>query len=93
MSSFSTKSETASGSFAVNNAITRSLDEVGDERDGVLFLCPEIVLLYKSGEPSPKNDTDFFAAREQLSREASLWLGGALEGCDDRHPWISWLKA
>jgi len=51
------------------------------------------VLLYKSGEPSPKNDTDFFAAREQLSREASLWLGGALEGCDDRHPWISWLKA
>lgn len=79
--------------FRRNEAVRRPLQEVGDERDGVPFLRPEIGLLYKAAEPSPKNDTDFFLVQPHLSREASLWLLAALESCDDRHPWIDRLRA
>jgi hypothetical protein len=78
--------------FRRNEAIRRPLDEIGDERDGVPFLRPEVVLLYKSSERSPKNDTDFAAALPRLSREASLWLKEALETQDARHPWVEALS-
>jgi hypothetical protein len=74
--------------FRRNEAIRRPLEEIGDERDGVPFLRPEVVLLYKSSERSPKNDTDFAAALPRLSREARLWLREALEIQDARHPWV-----
>jgi hypothetical protein len=70
--------------FRRNEAVRRPLEEVGDERDGVPFLRPEIALLYKSAEPSPKNDTDFSLVQAHLSHEARLLA--ALESCDDRHP-------
>lgn len=79
--------------FRRNEAVRRPLQEVGDERDGVPFLRPEIGLLYKAAEPSPKNDTDFSLVQPHLRREASLWLLAALESCDDRHPWIDRLRA
>jgi aminoglycoside-2''-adenylyltransferase len=78
--------------FRRNEAIRRPLQEVGDERDGVPFLRPEIALLYKAAEPSPKNDTDFSLVQPHLCREASLWLLAALESRDDRHPWIDRLR-
>jgi hypothetical protein len=74
--------------FRGNEAVRRLTKDLGDERNGVPFLRPEIALLYKSSERSPKNETDFAAVRPHLSREASLWLRAALESCDDRHPWI-----
>ena len=74
--------------FLRNEAIGRPLEEIGDERNGVPFLRPEIVLLYKSSERSPKNDTDFAAVVPRLSREARLWLRAALERYDSRHPWV-----
>jgi hypothetical protein len=74
--------------FRRDEAVTRSLDEVGDERGGVPFLRPEIVLLYKAGELSPKNEADFAAVRPQLTQTASEWLRGALEVIDPRHPWV-----
>ncbi|HXZ56511.1 MAG TPA: hypothetical protein VEG40_02905 [Gaiellaceae bacterium] len=79
--------------FRRSDAVRRPLNEIGEKRDGVPFLRPEIVLLYKAAEPSPKNDTDFAAVQPHLSRDASLWLRAALESCDDRHPWIQALVA
>jgi hypothetical protein len=74
--------------FRRNEAVKRPLEEIGDERNGVPFLRPEIVLLYKSSERSPKNDFDFAAVLPRLSREARLWLRAALERYDGRHhPW------
>src|SRR4029453_7166464 len=66
--------------FRRNEGITRSLDEVGAEGDGVPFLRPEIVLLYKASEPSPKNEADFVAVRPHLSQTASHGPRGAPEG-------------
>jgi hypothetical protein len=79
--------------FRRNEAVKRPLEEIGDERNGVPFLRPEIVLLYKSSERSPKDDTDFAAVLPRLSREARLWLGAALERHDARHPWVEALRA
>jgi hypothetical protein len=74
--------------FRGDEAVTRPLAEVGAEHDGVPFLRPEIVLLYKASELSPKNDADFAAVRPQLSQTASRWLREALEVVDPRHPWV-----
>jgi hypothetical protein len=71
----------------------RSLDDVGAEKDGVPFLRPEIVLLYKAGELSPKNEADFAAVRPQLTPTASQWLREALEVIDPRHPWLPQLDS
>jgi Transposase DDE domain len=79
--------------FRRNEAVRRPIDEISDKSNGVPFLRPEIVLLYKSSEQSPKNDTDFAAVRPRLSRDASLWLRTALKRCDVRHPWIDGLFA
>jgi len=79
--------------FRRNETVRRPLEEIGNEKDGIPYLRPEIVLLYKSKEPSPRDDTDFATAHRQLSREASLWLRTAMERSDDRHPWIEALRA
>jgi hypothetical protein len=67
--------------------ITRPIQEIGGVRDGVPFLRPEIVLLYKSTEDSPKNAADFDAASPSLEPEARQWLAEALATCDANHRW------
>jgi hypothetical protein len=79
--------------FRRNEGVTRSLDEVGGKRDGVPFLRPEIVLLYKASEPSPKNEADFAAVRPHLAQTAIHWLREALEVIDSRHPWVPLLDS
>jgi len=73
--------------------VRRSLAEVGAERGGVPFLRPEIVLLYKASELSPKNEADFAAVRPQLTQTATQWLREALEVIDPRHPWVPRLQS
>jgi hypothetical protein len=51
------------------------------------FLRPEIVLLYKASDLSPKSEADFEAVRPQVTRSASQWLREALEVIYPRHPW------
>jgi hypothetical protein len=75
-----------------NATVTRPLDAIGMRRNGVPFFGPEIVLLYKSNERSPKNDADFAAVAPHLSQAATLWLQSALETCDPQHPWLARLS-
>jgi Aminoglycoside-2''-adenylyltransferase len=79
--------------FRRDEVVTRSLDEVGAEQGGVPFLRPEIVLLFKAGELSPKNDADFAAVRPQLTQTAREWLREALEVIDPLHPWVPRLES
>ncbi len=79
--------------FRRDHAVRRPLQAIGDQRNGIPFLRPEIVLLYKSNEASPKNNADFAAVNPHLSHEASLWLRAAVERCHARHPWIQELRA
>jgi len=77
--------------FQRSEAVTRPLDDVGEERDGVPYLRPEIALLYKAGEPTPKNETDFAAVRPHLGRTARTWLRHAIRELDPQHRWVSQL--
>jgi Aminoglycoside-2''-adenylyltransferase len=78
--------------FREDNAVTRPLEEIGAKSDGIPFLRPEIVLLYKATERTPKNDVDFAAVRPRLAREDRLWLCEALETRETDHPWIPPLR-
>jgi hypothetical protein len=74
--------------FRRDDRIRRSLASVGEERDGIPYLCPEIVLLYKASEPSPKNEADFAAVAAQLPHAATGWLADALQITCPNHPWL-----
>jgi aminoglycoside-2''-adenylyltransferase len=78
--------------YGRDDRLTRPLDAIGTERNGLPFLRPEVVLLYKSSERSPKNDADFAAVQPHLSEDAVLWLQRALEVCDAQHPWLARLS-
>ena len=58
-------------------------------RDGVPFLRPEIVLLYKSTDQSPKNASDFDVVLPSLDAGARRWLADALGTCDRHHDWLA----
>jgi Aminoglycoside-2''-adenylyltransferase len=72
-----------------NERVTRSLQEIGGLRGGVPFLRPEVVLLYKSTEDSPKNAADFDAALPSMEADARHWLAEALAKCDRHHRWLT----
>lgn len=59
--------------------------------DGVRYLNPEIVLLYKARLQRPKDDLDLAATRPVLSAEARAWLHGALSRIAPGHAWLSQL--
>jgi aminoglycoside-2''-adenylyltransferase len=77
--------------FRRNDAITWPLDQLGAQREGIPYVRPEIVMLYKAGESSPKNNTDFKLVREQLTQDQVRWLRSVLVAYYPMHPWIAQL--
>jgi aminoglycoside-2''-adenylyltransferase len=57
-------------------------------RDGVPFLNPEGVLLYKAKAQRPKDEQDFAAVRPRLDPQATTWLREALLLVHPEHAWI-----
>jgi len=55
---------------------------------GVPVLAPEIVLLYKSKDPTPADELDFRVAVDRLEPARLGWLDSALRGVDPNHPWL-----
>lgn len=73
--------------------IIREMSRVGlRSAGGILFLAPELVLLFKSantsGRERGKDQTDFEAAYSLLEPERRAWLRWALTAIDPSHPWI-----
>jgi hypothetical protein len=63
------------------------------EREGVKYLAPEAVLLFKSGRLSEKNKMDFSAVVSSMDSEAILWLIEALIRVHgSTHPWLVQLE-
>jgi predicted kinase len=57
--------------------------------DGIPFLVPELVLLFKGKNTRPKDDEDLAATIRELNAETRSWLAGALEQVYGRdHRWI-----
>jgi hypothetical protein len=59
-------------------SITCPLGALGGVWDGIPFLRPEVVLLYKSKDPSPKDEADFDVVLPRLDAAARSWLDDAL---------------
>lgn len=68
-------------------AITRSLDEVLWERDGISYLVPEVQLLHKARAARAKDQWDVETCAPLLGREARRWLREALAVVHPGHPW------
>jgi len=72
-----------------NRKVRRSLIKIELESNaGVKFLCPEIVLLYKSKNPKAKDEQDFQAAVEHLDAEQKGWLKCAIALNYSQHHWL-----
>ena len=60
--------------------------------DGIPYLAPELVLLFKSkntsGQERSKDQSDFEKVRDTLEPERRAWLRWALLRSDPEHPWI-----
>lgn len=78
--------------FRRNARITKPLSRIYLTNDsGIRFLCPEVVLLYKSKAPRAKDEQDFRAVIERLGFERKSWLKNALSFCDRKHHWLKCL--
>jgi len=73
-----------------DESITRPLaDVVGRTPDGIPFLKPECVLLYKAKAMRDKDRADFATIVPDLDAGARTWLADALAIAHPGHPWIA----
>lgn len=56
--------------------------------EGVPYLVPEIVLLFKAKHQRPKDQADFAGVLPLLDRSRRDWLAAALERWHPGHPWL-----
>lgn len=75
--------------FRRNPGVARPLLLLGRfSDDGLPFLSPEVVLLYKAKAPRKVDEEDFRRLRPYLDREPRDWLRGALAVTHPGHPWL-----
>lgn len=73
--------------------ITRQIGLAIVKREGVRYLSPEVVLLFKSNEITRKNAQDFDVVVDSLDLNAKNWLAEALMQTGGKsHPWLVKLK-
>ncbi len=76
--------------FKRNDAIRLPLESVGWEApDGVSYLKPEVVLLFKAKLCRPKDVADFRSLVARLDDGARGWLREALAIAHPRHAWLA----
>lgn len=80
--------------FRRDDRVRRPLGRmVARTRDGVPYLRPEGVLLYKAADSRPKDSRDFDAVAPDLDAESRRWLVDALSIAYPAHPWIAALQS
>jgi hypothetical protein len=62
---------------------------LGLSSDGIPYLKPEGVLIYKAKAVRPKDETDFAACAPLMDAEARRWLRDALARAHPGHPWLA----
>jgi hypothetical protein len=75
--------------FRRDARIRRPIERVFLERDGVPFLAPEIVLLYKSKGMGAKDDADFRRALSGMDADQRSWLRDGLKLTKADHHWMT----
>jgi hypothetical protein len=70
-----------------DHRIRRPLSEIGLDVDGIPYLRPSIVLLYKARLQRPKDEADFVSLLPHLDGDERAWLDDALALVAPEHPW------
>lgn len=78
--------------FKRDHSLRLPLDEIGHTVDGVPYLRPCIVFLYKARQQRPKDEADFASALPRLAAADRDWLAAALERVHPGHPWLDELR-
>lgn len=74
-------------------AIRRPLAEVTERApNGMPYLAPELVLLFKANGDREKDDADFHDVAGQLEPERARWLRQRLEQRRPDHSWLDTLR-
>ena len=60
--------------------------------NGIPYLAPELVLLFKARDPRPKDRSDFAATLPLLTDTQRGTLAGLLTRLDPGHPWLAALE-
>lgn len=76
--------------YARNNDVKMSLDNAIHIVNGIPYLAPEIVLLYKSTMANNSDyQLDFYNASQEMNAEQSAWLKNSLTTMfPDGHKWL-----
>lgn len=61
---------------------------LGETSDGIPYLRPELVLLFKAKATRPKDLADFELVLPALGEDARAWLRDALARTHPGHPWV-----
>lgn len=59
---------------------------------GVPYVAPEVVLLYKAKAPRQVDELDFTNTLPRLDLAARRWLAGAVAACHPGHHWLARLR-
>jgi hypothetical protein len=78
--------------FRRDARVRRPLERVIRSRDGVPYLSPEVVLLYKAKIRSAKDDADLLAVLPHLGSDDREWLASAIELAHGPHVWLDMLR-
>ncbi|MHA1966731.1 MAG: nucleotidyltransferase domain-containing protein [Candidatus Hodarchaeales archaeon] len=80
--------------FRRNQQVKRHLYKIGKiGYQGIPYLSPEIVLLYKAKEPTIYDFKDFIQTMDLLTIEERTWLSKAIGYCYLSHPWYSFSRS
>jgi Aminoglycoside-2''-adenylyltransferase len=75
--------------FRRNHNVRLPLSAIGrTSSDGIPYLVPEIVLLYKAKNVRPNDEKDLETALPMLSGHRRSWLRAAIEVAHPGHAWI-----
>lgn len=78
--------------FRRDLSVRRPLSSVGNYTDdGIPYLRPEIVLLYKAANPRPQDEADFSFAHPFLENEQREWLYQTIQTLYPQHHWLKYL--
>ena len=76
--------------FKRDGSIRKPLQNLGAATsDGIPFLKPEIVLLFKAKNNFDKDRHDFKQVLPKLKTDAKTWLGDSLRIVHPGHPWLA----
>ena len=76
-----------------DHSVRRPLADIGHTVDGVPYLKPSVVLLFKAKAHRPKDDRDLESVLAVLSEGERVWLAEALKREKPDHPWLNSLRS